>query len=75
MSTETLDEQKRVIAEAIAPTWERRRADLGEVPTPAREWMVRELPPQEGETVGELCAGGTGSASLIYLARWGASHT
>jgi ubiquinone/menaquinone biosynthesis C-methylase UbiE len=60
MDTQTLDEQKRAIyeiAEAIAPTWERRRADVEEVSTPVREWMLRELAPQEGDTVLELAAG------------------
>lgn len=60
MNTQTLDEQKRAmyeIAEAIAPTWERRRADVEEVATPVREWMLRELRPQEGDTVLELAAG------------------
>ena len=45
------------IAEAIAPTWERRRAEIEEVATPVREWMLRELRPQEGDTVLELAAG------------------
>jgi ubiquinone/menaquinone biosynthesis C-methylase UbiE len=60
MDTQTLDEQRRVfyeIAEAIAPTWERRRAEVEEVATPVREWMLRELRPQEGDTVLELAAG------------------
>jgi SAM-dependent methyltransferase len=60
MDTQTLDEQKRVIyeiAEAIAPTWERRRADVEEVATPVREWMLHELRPQAGDTVLELAAG------------------
>ena len=60
MDTQTLDEQTRAIyeiAEAIAPTWERRRADVEEVSTPVREWMLRELAPQEGDTVLELAAG------------------
>jgi ubiquinone/menaquinone biosynthesis C-methylase UbiE len=58
--TKTLDEQKRQIyeiAEAIAPTWERRRPHVEEVATPVREWMVRELRPQKGDTVLELAAG------------------
>ena len=49
--TKTLDEQKHLIydiAEAIAPTWEQRRADVEEVATPVREWMLRELRPQDG---------------------------
>jgi SAM-dependent methyltransferase len=60
MDTQTVDEQKRAmyeIAEAIAPTWERRRSDVEKVATPVREWMVRELRPQEGDTVLELAAG------------------
>jgi SAM-dependent methyltransferase len=60
MATETLDRYKREIyeiAEAIAPTWERRRAEVEEVATPVREWMLRELRPQAGDTVLELAAG------------------
>ena len=54
MDTQTLAEQRRAIyeiAEAIAPTWERRRAEVEEVATPVREWMLRELRPQAGDTV------------------------
>ena len=60
MSTETLDTYRSEIyeiAQAIAPTWERRRADIEEVATPVREWMLRELRPQKGDTVLELAAG------------------
>ncbi len=57
------------IAEAIAPTWERRRPQLEEVTTPVREWMVRELAPSDGETIVELAAGvgdtGFDAAELI----------
>jgi SAM-dependent methyltransferase len=45
------------VAEAIAPTWERRREDVEEVATPVREWLVGELRPQAGDTVLELAAG------------------
>ena len=45
------------IAEAIAPTWERRRADIEKVATPVREWMRRELRPHKGDTLLELAAG------------------
>jgi SAM-dependent methyltransferase len=45
------------IAEAIAPTWERRRADIEEVAAPVREWMLKELRPQDGDTLLELAAG------------------
>jgi SAM-dependent methyltransferase len=60
MSTHTLNPEREAvlaIAEAIAPTWERRRADIEEVATPVREWMLRELRPKEGDTVLELAAG------------------
>jgi ubiquinone/menaquinone biosynthesis C-methylase UbiE len=45
------------VAEVIAPTWERRRAEVEEVSRPVREWMVRELGPRDGDTVLELAAG------------------
>ncbi len=60
MTTETIDERRRElyeIAEAIAPTWARRRADIEEISTPVREWMLRELQPRPGDTVLELAAG------------------
>jgi len=60
MGTETLDAYRGFsyeVAEQIAPTWERRRADIEEVAAPVREWMLRELRPRAGETVLELAAG------------------
>ena len=74
--TKTLDEQKHLIydiAEATAPTWEQRRADVEEVATPVREWMLRELRPQDGDTVLELAAGVArpGSRRLRSWARAG----
>jgi SAM-dependent methyltransferase len=60
MATDTLDDYREAIyeiAEAIAPTWERRRAEVEEVSAPVREWMLRELRPQEGDTLLELAAG------------------
>src|SRR5688572_27716204 len=60
MATDTLDAFRGAsyeIAEAIAPTWERRRADIEAVATPVREWMLRELRPAPGDTVLELAAG------------------
>ena len=45
------------VAEAIAPSWERRRAEIEEVSAPVREWMVRKLAPEAGQTVLELAAG------------------
>jgi ubiquinone/menaquinone biosynthesis C-methylase UbiE len=60
MATDTLDDYRDAIyeiAEAIAPTWERRRAEVEELSTPFREWMLRALGPREGDTVLELAAG------------------
>ena len=60
MATDTLDDYRHAIyeiAEAIAPTWERRRAEVEELSTPFREWMLRALGPREGDTVLELAAG------------------
>jgi SAM-dependent methyltransferase len=61
METRTLNvpdtDSIRAIGDAIAPTWERRRADIEKVATPVREWMLRELRPQAGDTVLELAAG------------------
>jgi ubiquinone/menaquinone biosynthesis C-methylase UbiE len=60
MTTEAIEQRRREIyevAEAIAPTWERRRAYVEAVSTPAREWMLRELGPRAGDTVLELAAG------------------
>jgi len=56
----TVEEFRRMslgIAEAIAPGWERRRGLVESVVTPVREWILRELDPQPGETVLELAAG------------------
>jgi SAM-dependent methyltransferase len=60
MTSETIDAFRGAsceVAQAIAPTWERRRAQIEEVATPVREWMLRELRPREGDTVLELAAG------------------
>jgi ubiquinone/menaquinone biosynthesis C-methylase UbiE len=60
MATDTLDDYRDAIyeiAEAIAPTWERRRAEVEELSAPFREWMLRALAPREGDTVLELAAG------------------
>jgi ubiquinone/menaquinone biosynthesis C-methylase UbiE len=60
MSANTIEEQRRQtyeIAEAIAPTWEARRAYLEDVLAPVRQWLLTELAPRPGETVLELAAG------------------
>jgi ubiquinone/menaquinone biosynthesis C-methylase UbiE len=59
-TTSTLDEQRQAlyeVAEAIAPTWERRSPQIEEIARPVREWLVRELDPREGATVLEVAAG------------------
>ncbi len=57
------------IAQAIAPTWAARRKDIERFAAPVREWLVRELAPQDGQTVLELAAGvgdtGFEAATLI----------
>ena len=45
------------VAEILAPSWERRRADIERMSSPVREWMLRELAPGSGDTVLELAAG------------------
>jgi hypothetical protein len=60
MTSETIERQRREIyeiAEAIAPGWDRWRARIEDTTTPVREWMIRELAPQPGDTVLELAAG------------------
>jgi ubiquinone/menaquinone biosynthesis C-methylase UbiE len=65
MTSETIYE----VAEAIAPTFERRRAEVEELSTPVREWMLRELAPRDGDIVLELAAGvgdtGFDAAALV----------
>jgi SAM-dependent methyltransferase len=54
------DEQRQARLEnwaAMAPGWERAREDREQVARPVTEWLVRELAPQEGQTILELAAG------------------
>lgn len=44
-------------SQALAATWESRRAQIEGIVTPVREWMLRELDPRPGDTVLELAAG------------------
>ena len=43
--------------EAMAPGWERWRAEIEATSTPVREWLIRELEPRAGDTILELAAG------------------
>jgi ubiquinone/menaquinone biosynthesis C-methylase UbiE len=53
----TTAEEIREIADALAPTWERRRAEVEAVTAPVREWMLLKLAARPGDTVLELAAG------------------
>lgn len=60
MTPSTAAELRRAsfqVSQAIAPGWERWRAHLEEAVSPVREWMIRELGPQPGDTLLELAAG------------------
>jgi ubiquinone/menaquinone biosynthesis C-methylase UbiE len=66
-------EQYRITSQevwrAMAPGWERWRAHLANALTPVREWLIRELGPQPGQTVLELGAGTgeTGFEAAAFL--------
>jgi SAM-dependent methyltransferase len=59
----------REVWQAMAPGWERWRAQLADALTPVREWLIGELGPQPGETVLELGAGTgeTGFEAAVFL--------
>jgi len=59
--------------EAMAPGWERRRAQLAQALTPVREWLIAELEPSPGDTVLELSAGpgDTGFAAAAIVGERG----
>jgi ubiquinone/menaquinone biosynthesis C-methylase UbiE len=60
MTPDTIQELRRTsyqISQAIAPGWERWRARLENAAAPVREWMIRQLGPQPGDTLLELAAG------------------
>jgi SAM-dependent methyltransferase len=61
------------IWEAMAPGWERWRAQLEDALAPVREWLIGELAPNPGETVLELGAGtgDTGFAAAAILGERG----
>ena len=67
------DEYRRASLEnwqTMAPGWERRRADIEATSAPVRDWLVRELAPQPGETILELAAG-PGDTGFAAAARLG----
>ena len=70
------DEYRRTsfeIWEAMAPGWERWRAEVEATSTPVREWMLGALAPRPGDTVLELAAGpgDTGFAAAVILGEHG----
>jgi SAM-dependent methyltransferase len=60
----------REVWEAMAPGWERWRAQLAAALAPVREWLIGNLGPQPGETVLELGAG-TGETGFEMAALLG----
>ncbi len=73
MDTATMQKLQRTnyeIAQAIAPTWERRRTDIERAARPVREWLVRELDARPGDAVLELAAG-NGDTGFEVAARIG----
>jgi SAM-dependent methyltransferase len=58
---------------AMAPGWERWRAQLEEAMAPVRTWLIRELAPRPGDTVLELSAGAgdTGFAAAAIVGEHG----
>ncbi len=69
MSTEEYRRTSYETWEAMAPGWERWRAELEEALTPVRTWLITQLAPQPGDTVLELSAGpgdtGFAAAALV----------
>ncbi len=57
MDVEDYRRTSQEVWRAMAPGWERWRAQLADALTPVREWLVGELRQQPGETVLELGAG------------------
>jgi SAM-dependent methyltransferase len=59
--------------EAMAPGWERRRAQLAEALEPVREWLISRLAPRPGQVVLELGAGAgdTGFAAAAIVGERG----
>jgi SAM-dependent methyltransferase len=58
---------------AMAPGWERWRAQLEEAMTQVRQWLISELAPQPGDTLLELSAGpgDTGFAAAMLVGERG----
>lgn len=70
MDVEEYRRTSHQVWKAMAPGWERWRAQLAEALTPVREWLIRELGPEPGDTVLELGAG-TGETGFESAATLG----
>ncbi len=60
MATNTTEQDSDfhlAIAEQIAPTWAKRRAEVEKAAAPVREWLLAALDPAPGQTLLELAAG------------------
>jgi ubiquinone/menaquinone biosynthesis C-methylase UbiE len=73
MEPEAYRRTSHEIWQAMAPGWERWRAQLAAALTPVRKWLVRELGPRPGEMVLELGAGAgdTGFEAAAILGEHG----
>jgi SAM-dependent methyltransferase len=60
----------REVWAAMAPGWQRWRAQLADALAPVRGWLVKELAPRAGDTVLEL-GGGTGETGFAAAALLG----
>lgn len=70
MGVEDYRRTSREVWEAMAPGWERWRAQIADALTPVRGWLITELAPRSGETVLELGAG-TGESGFEAAALLG----
>jgi ubiquinone/menaquinone biosynthesis C-methylase UbiE len=57
VDTDELRRQNRESWDAMAPGWERARDERETTVAPVREWLIRELAPEPGDTVLELASG------------------
>jgi SAM-dependent methyltransferase len=69
-TTERDHEFHLAIAEQIAPTWAKRRAEVEKASAPVREWLLAALDPAPGQTILELAAG-VGDTGFEAAARIG----
>lgn len=73
METEAYHRTSYDVWRAMAPGWQRWRAQLADALTPVREWLIGQLAPRPGDTVLELSAGAgdTGFAAAAIVGERG----